>query len=828
MKAINIRRRHFLTTTAGAVALLSPVQGFAQEVGLQDIIVTAQKREQSLQDVPIAVTALTQETIQANRIFSVNDLSSIAPGVIVRPSPGGSQVPVFTIRGQNSFGVVPGSDKQVSIYIDGVYVSSPRGSIFELPDIQRLEVLRGPQGTLFGRNATAGAISVVTRDPSGEAHIKVDASLGNRDAGRFRITADLPQVGPFSGFVSYVHNYRRGEVYNAAGGQVWDRSLSPGFGVQQSPYYLGTVDTSSYFGALKFEPTNNLRFVYKFDQNDDRGTPDATGFVGFDLANATGALGPTLANFLNTLYSSQNVYTAANGKRPDIVTNGFAVPRKVKVYGHSLTATWEPVDRVTVKNIAAFRQSNVIGPTPIDGLSGLNMTPAAIAAFAPVAVPGFASFPAGTQAAVLAGLQANLGGQRFLGIAAQASSISKQWSDELQVNYSSGKFDITVGGLWFHSKDEAGGPYGQQNTLSFALIPASGLVPLGNEGRYFNKATSIAAYAQIEYRILPTLEIMAGARITRDTKSSFFRYDVSGSPRLPIVPPDYKKTKPNFLIGLNWTPNDDTLIYGKFSNSFVSGGNTGGIPYEPETATSWELGAKVDFLDRRLRTNLAVYHVKYKHFQQSQSLSTPASQALALPILTGLYGATTASELLSKLSVFVGDQGDVLVKGIEAEITAAPIKGLTIGGSVSYADVTFPFVQPLVLAGTGGRLEVNQRPDWTGSAYASYETEPLFGDTRLSVRGDAFYQGAMNQTTNAPIQINDSNRNAQGTKGYWTFNGRVALRHLALGPVDAELSLWGKNLSNRRDITTTLFTPFGTSANYVPARTYGLELSVEF
>ncbi|MET0364755.1 MAG: TonB-dependent receptor plug domain-containing protein, partial [Sphingobium sp.] len=327
MKAIDICRRHLLATTTGAFVLLSPVQGFAQDDGLQDIIVTAQKREQSLQDVPIAVTALTQETIQANRIFSVNDLSSIAPGVIVRPSPGGSQVPVFTIRGQNSFGVVPGSDKQVSIYIDGVYVSSPRGSIFELPDIQRLEVLRGPQGTLFGRNATAGAISVVTRDPSGEAHIKIDASLGNRDAGRFRMTADLPQVGPFSGFVSYVHNYRRGEVYNAAGGQVWDRSLSPGFGVQQSPYYLGTVDTSSYFGALKFEPTNNLRFVYKFDQNDDRGTPDATGFIGFDLPNATAALGPTLANFLNTLYSSQNVYTAANGKRPDIVTNGFAVPR---------------------------------------------------------------------------------------------------------------------------------------------------------------------------------------------------------------------------------------------------------------------------------------------------------------------------------------------------------------------------------------------------------------------------------------------------------------------------------------------------------------------
>nr|HMP57154.1 TonB-dependent receptor plug domain-containing protein [Novosphingobium sp.] len=146
MKAAGITRLGLVACTALVSTLATPHMAMAQSSdedyrGLAEIIVTAQKREQSVQDVPIAVTAVTADTLQANRIMTVNDLSSIAPGVSVRPSAGGIQVPSFTIRGQNSFGVVAGSDKQVSIYLDGVYISSPRGSIFDLPDVARLEVL---------------------------------------------------------------------------------------------------------------------------------------------------------------------------------------------------------------------------------------------------------------------------------------------------------------------------------------------------------------------------------------------------------------------------------------------------------------------------------------------------------------------------------------------------------------------------------------------------------------------------------------------------------------------------------------------------------------
>ena len=187
------------------------------------------------------------------------------------------------MRGQDSFGVVAGSDKQVSIYLDGVYISSPRGSIFDLPDIQRLEVLRGPQGTLFGRNATAGAVSVTTRDPTGDARVELEGTYGNYDAYRVRATVETPQSGRSAPMFSYVRNYRRGEIRNAGAGTGLGplASRRPAIGRAVSPRWLGTVDSYSYFAAVKFEPSDNFKMVYKFDRNDDNGTPEGTALERF-------------------------------------------------------------------------------------------------------------------------------------------------------------------------------------------------------------------------------------------------------------------------------------------------------------------------------------------------------------------------------------------------------------------------------------------------------------------------------------------------------------------------------------------------------------------
>jgi iron complex outermembrane receptor protein len=575
------------TTTALTVMTPAMAQQAATSTngGLEEIVVTAQKREQSVQDLPIAVTAVTQETLLANRITSVNDLSSIAPGVIVKPSAGGIQVPVFTIRGQQSYGVVAGSDKQVSIYLDGVYLSSPRGSIFDLPDVARLEVLRGPQGTLFGRNATAGAVSVVTRDPSGEFGGKLEGTYGNHDQYRIRASIETPQMGPFSAYFSFVRNYKQGDIRNAGAGFIWDRSLStePGLNkIGRSPDYLGNVDSNSYFAAVKFE-SGNFKLIYKFDRNDDKGTPDGVALVAYDPTFAgLGASAPLLSPFLNALYNSQNIYLNPSNQRPDTVTNSWVVPRQQRVFGHNLTATWRASDRITVKNTFAYRNSFVFSSSAIDGVSALTFTPQAVVPFAVVSatgflaatVPGFANLSRPQQGALIGGavpgFAAQIGGAAFGGvgtglvgnrvllIASNATSRAKQWSDELQVNYSSDDLNVTAGAIWFKSDDTSGGPEGLQNTFSFKVT--SSLLALGNEGRSFNKSTSIAAYAQIEYKITPELEIVLGGRVTHDDKAGRFRYDLGGGPSTSInlTPPNYKSTLGNYLIGLNWKPNRDT------------------------------------------------------------------------------------------------------------------------------------------------------------------------------------------------------------------------------------------------------------------------------
>jgi iron complex outermembrane receptor protein len=837
--------------TTTALTVITPA--IAQEAtantngGLEEIVVTAQKREQSVQDVPIAVTAVTQETLQANRITNVNDLSSIAPGVIVKPSAGGIQVPVFTIRGQQSFGVVAGSDKQVSIYLDGVYLSSPRGSIFDLPDVARLEVLRGPQGTLFGRNATAGAVSVVTRDPSGEFGGKLEGTYGNHDQYRVRASIETPQMGPFSAYFSFVRNYKQGDIRNAGAGVVWDRSLStePGLNkIGRSPDYLGNVDSNSYFAAVKFE-SGDFKLIYKFDRNDDKGTPDGVALVAYDPKFAgLGAGAPLLAPFVNALYNNQNIYLNPSNQRPDAVSNSWVVPRQQKVYGHNLTATWRASDHITVKNTFAYRNSFVFSSSAIDGVSGLTFTPQALVPYATFLA--FSSIGRDPRIPDQAAAIANIGriagenaskiGSQVLLIASNATSRAKQWSDELQVNYSSDDLNVTAGAIWFKSDDTSGGPEGLQNTFSLKVTPS--LLALGNEGRSFNKGTSIAAYAQIEYKITPELEVVLGGRVTHDDKAGRFRYDTGGGPSTSInlTPPNYKSTLGNYLIGLNWKPNRDTLIYGKYSTSFVSGGNnTIGLNYEPETAKSFELGIKADLLDHKLRTNLAVFLVNYKNFQQPGSPVDLPSRTAVRNQLVGLYSQTVIDQLVGAASggvinTYVLSAGDVRAKGFELEVTAAPTRGLVMGGGLGYTDTEYTRVNPFVLAANNGEYVPVSRPKWTLNVYGSYET-PKFGnsDMTLQFRLDGLYRSSYFLSAK-PMQdlLDPSKRIAVIDPSDFKLNGRVALKHIALGPVQAELALWGKNLANRSSFNSVLFLFPGSAVNYDPDRSYGVDLNLKF
>lgn len=782
---------------AGAPAL-AQASGPNENGGLEDIIVTAQKREQSLQDVPIAVSALSGEALQANRVVTVSDLGGLAPGVTVRTSAGGSQLPSFSVRGAVSYGVVPGSDRQVSMYLDGVYISSPRGSIFDLPDLERIEILRGPQGTLFGRNATAGAVSITTRDPMGEIGVKGTASVGNRDLYRFGVSVDLPRVGPFTAYLSYVHEEKHGDIRNLDAGQVYDRTssfVSANADIRRSAKWLGSKNSDSWFAAVKFE-SGSFDTVYKYDRNEATGSAEATVPVAL---NTSAIIIPGLAPFLSNLYSSSNLQIVTSTKRPSSARNGWVVPYTQKNEGHSLTSTYVLSDSISVKNVAAYRKSFIFNTSALAGFDGLPIT---------------------ATAAPLLGLPPSLVGQPFVGLGIQITARTKQISDELQVNYASDLLTATVGALYFKGQDYTNESR-QQNTVQFAVV-AGGLIRNANIGFTYNKAVSLAAYTQLEFHVTPQIDIIAGARITKDKKTGFLNYGPTLA-SLKLLPFVYKNTKPNYLVGVNYKPNDDILLYAKYSTAFVSGGSVGGVPFEAETAKSWEAGVKADLFDRRFRTSLSLYHASYKNYQSAQAANNFASY------ITEITGDPSRPGVLG---TFVVTSGGVKAKGFEFDFSAAPAKGITLGGSLGYSKVSYNNLNPVIVASNGGTyLPDAFRPKWTGSLWAQYQTSPLIGDAFLSFRADGIWQSDMSIASNPNLPIYITNPNFKEVPAYWIVNSRVALRDLNLGGVKTELAVWARNLTDEGagmfPGEYSKFTGIGV-LNFIPARSYGLDLTIRF
>jgi iron complex outermembrane receptor protein len=813
------RARYAVSHAALIAASCMAGAAYAQDAAddgatLTEIVVTAQKRAQNLQDVPIAVTAITTETLQANRISTVNDLSGLAPGVTVRASVGGVQIPSFTVRGAVSYGVVPGSDKQVSIYLDGVFISSPKGSIFDLPDVERIEMLRGPQGTLFGRNSTAGAVSVTTRDPTGEYGGRLEGSVGNYDHWRVRASLNSPQIGPLSAYFSYMQQYKRGDIKNLGAGQVWDRSASTSnLGLTTSPKYLGTLKTKSYFGAVKFEPSDSFKVVYKFDHFKDSGTPEGTALFAINPAS------PLIGPLLQSLISSQPTPfpIASNGKRPKAVSNSFAGPRDASVTGHSVTATWEVSDSVTVKNIFAYRKSDIFTPSPFDGMSALRFTQQALVPYATFVafstVPNLAFAPPATQGAVIGQFAAGLAplvGSPFAVIASQSLSESEQLSDEIQLNYDSDFLTLTTGALWFKGDDISGSPELLQNTLQFAPVPG-GRLAVGNQGISYNRVISIAAYAQAEFHVTDQIDILGGYRITRDKKSGVFV--LGTSPNFINLPFTYTKTKPSYMVGVNFKPTDNILTYGKYSTGFVSGGSVAGIPFDPETAESWEGGVKADFLGNRLRTNLAVYKVTYQNFQTAQQGPS-------------FIGVLPNAALIAVLVYPQG--GPVKAKGFELEVQALPMRHLTVGGSLGYSKTKFGRVDPVLIAANFGSYSPTLRPKWTGNLWAQYESEPLFGDATLMLRADGNYRSRVYFDANRNRGV-AAFANSVSSGPNWIVNGRAALRNFKISGVDAELAVWGRNVFNSKEPVFVLnIGNFSSGGTFESARTFGADLIINW
>jgi len=807
-----------LCGTAAVVASPALAQSSEENSGLKDIVVTAQKREQNLLDVPLAVSALSAETLEANRIQNVVDLNSITPGLVVSLSPGGLSAPFYSLRGLYNTGGNPGADRGTGLYIDGVYIASPQGSVFNMPNVERIEVLRGPQGTLFGRNSTGGAISIVTREPTGEFGVKQKFTYGNRDLLESVTTVDTPSFGPLSASINYVHSQQRGDIRNLGAGTVWD--YGPTYGkptLFKSPKWLGGGNRDSIFASIKAD-FDDVKFVYRFDYTDERNVPEGAGFV---------YAGPAMRDLYALLAVAQPnaKLTPVTTSKPSAVNNAPSYYTKTKVRGHSLTGNFTINDQVSLKTITAYRHHKADAPaTDVFGFSGFNY----------ISHPLLDNFTSPAAARVI--------GAPFAGIITNNVQDTKQFSQELQLNVDTEQVTFTGGAIYFRARALSAYPgVGGPKNAFFGTYPnyavPSFLQPNVSGGQTTNLLLkSRAIYAQAEVHVTPELDIVGGTRYTKDTKDGIDRTVASTARPNAVFPINYSGDKVTYSIGVNVKPAEDILVYFKHSTGYVSGGSLSTVDYSPETVSSIDAGIKGKLFDNTVSFDLALYLAKYKNLLFNAS-------ARNLPAFAAIAAQGVGTLILNA--------GDTRVQGVEFEGSWAPVRGVLFTGNVGYMDFKYTRLESYITQGTAAYLEAG-RPKWTGAFSAQYTSPPVFDDAFWTVRMDGNYRsnmigpgssvpliGAFGYTIPSVLQAGRTIgpfdaaeqallRKALNNKPRWIWNGRVALEKLSIGGADATLALWGRNLFNKQSTTFRSAVGFGVAAYWEPDRSYGLDLTVEF
>ncbi|QOV96003.1 TonB-dependent receptor [Novosphingobium sp. ES2-1] len=767
-----------------------------QSASVQEIIVTAQRREESLQKVPVAVTAIGTEQLEALRVTSVRNLAGLAPSLQFNAQ-GQQSNPTIIIRGVASGTSSNSVDPKVGMYIDGVYIGRAVGSLLDFSDIQRVEVLRGPQGTLFGRNATSGAISIVTAAPKGEWGVRATGSYGNYDAFRGKVSLDLPQIGPFSIRLSYLHDQIDGDVTNTMGGKGLNIALrAPEFGTQRFVNKLGyrnvdggQIAVRGEFGALIAD--------YRFDYTDTRASGRAMQSLGV-IPDASGQLlGPIVA--LQPFFGG----TTNEGLNGPLSSVAAATSEEhVVTQGHSLTLTLEASDNFTVKSISAyrkFRQDPVI--FDLGSAGGMRFTFQQLGAFL---TPGLT--PQQIQAILFNPANAPGPNDYFFPLLSARATRQEQFSQELQFQLSNDSYQLTAGLFYFHEKSPGTEVLGILSPTPSATIVPSPLDNIFGSGitRTEGINDSMAGYAQLTWHLSDTFDLTGGLRGTIDDRELKI-FVISGAQGGSLGVGDYKATyKKLTWTGIaTWRPTEQTTLFAKVATGYVSGGILSGIPYRPENLTSYELGAKTQFLDNKVRLNVAAYYNDYKDLQTQNFINGRQ---------------------------FFDNAGKAKIKGFEAELDVVPVAGLNLSGSVSYTD--FDYKQFIL---NGQDVAAFARPTyfskWTGRAAASYNS-PDFSSSGGHVT--ALIEGRYRSTyyltstplrdllTNQPV-LEDRNRQP----AYWLVNGRLGVADVGLGGAKVSLSVFGDNIFNKRYISfgapVLLFT-----GSYERGRTYGVELGVNF
>ena len=554
-------------------------EGYTADNALEEIVVTVRKREENLQEVPISISAYNAALLANKGVTRLRDLEFSVPNMTFTDQ--GNAFGGFGIRGIYTLVRSIGVESGVSVYVDGVYQGRNSNANIDVIDVERIEVLKGPQGTLFGRNTISGAVNIITKQPSDEFEGKVKASYGNLD----RIGVNLSLSGPIVKDTLYAsftgsHYERDGFTQNLFNGQDLDNE-----------------DRQSGRLNLHYLPNEDLEINFSLDGFKDRGDTPRGGYL---ISNTPGRFWGVDAEFAQT--SDPRVTSLDNAP-----SRGIGIFEERDIWGTSLSANYSLDNGYTLTSITSYREGDFETASDFDGTG-----------------------------AEVAGGTTGSDSNQFT----QELRISSP--DSMKFGSLPGDFDYVAGFYYLYQDTSAFllGTIGAgclQSTCPRSSLPGpSTFGPLSTV-----KTNSWAIYLNTSWHLTERLTFTAGLRYTSEDKDLDFRQEPAvliGIPAIPQIALETSDTDVSPMFSVSYQLMDDVNVYGTISRGFKSAGfnadvvGNANLAFNSETVTSYELGFKSLLLDRRVKLNGAVFFQDYEDLQVQQFIGpvqqvTNAAQA---------------------------------------------------------------------------------------------------------------------------------------------------------------------------------------------------------
>ena len=759
----------------GATSVLAMTEGLAQSStgaeagGLEEVIVTAQRRAETLQSVPLAVSVFTGEALREQGLLDLKSLSERTPGLFMgEQKPGQAQ---WFIRGVGSNDDGATADQSVPLFIDEQYIPRTAGQVVDLFDLERVEVLRGPQGTLFGRNASGGAIHLITKKPSETPEARIGATYGSLNAVNLQGFVSGPIAGRLFGKLSV--SSRRRDGYMESVMANYPNIVSTGNLANLRDERFLNINSDSIRGAVRYLAGDNLEINVSASYS----TRDETGTMRYFVPGpGNGGSFYSTDSRLIPDYANNIRKTVMDAPGRAIIGNSlglFRVDYRLP-FGAMLTS-------LTTYQEGELSQDDVLATANMAKLR----------------------------------LSSNAVATTFIGDN-PANEDNSAFSQELRLTSADDGRLRWVAGLFY--LDES---VDRDETAGLGIVRSDGAGGLANvlaatRGRAFQQgsSSSSAVFGQGTYAITDKLRLTVGARYTRDEKEVDLLGIAGGlviaSGYSGKVSKSWSETTPK--VTLDFTPKDDVLLYATASKGFKSGGWQGlapnaaaaFTPYDPETSELIEVGAKTEWLDKRLRINVAVFQTDYKDMQVNQSLipdnAPPTVQAV----------------------LFVTNAASSTIKGAELEIEAAPTPNWFLSGTVALLDTEFEeFVVPAGFRPGIGAPPVSNRignelrraPRHTATLLARYTHD-------LSNGGNIALQGTYRSLAKSFGDVD--NLSFGIIPAYSVVDARATYN---LPGDQLSIAIWGDNLANE-DYFLNNFPNIGSGwAVPAPPRTYGLTVN---